>query len=184
MKALIVVDMQNDFMPDGALATPGADGLVFVINSLIEKFPLVVATKDWHLRSHMSFTERGGKWPVHCVQNTNGAEFVFGLNTEKFAEVFYKGTDSEIDSYSTFFDNEHQKQTGLDEFLKEKGVTEIYLAGLTTDYCILYSALDALELGYQVTVVIDACKAIEDQDKAILKMQEKGVNMVTASEVL
>jgi len=186
MKALIVIDMQNDFMPDGALGAPGADTLVFVINSLIEKFPMVVATKDWHPRDHISFVERGGPWPVHCVQSTNGAEFVFGLNTEKFAEVFYKGIDSEIDSYSAFFDNEHQKQTGLDAYLKEQGVTEVFLAGVTTEYCVLYSALDALELGYEVFLIKDACRPVQEEDgeKAILKMEEKGVKIITTSEVI
>jgi nicotinamidase/pyrazinamidase len=184
MKALIVVDMQNDFMPDGALGTKKADELIFLMNSLIDAFDLVVATKDWHPRNHMSFKERGGPWPVHCVQNTKGAEFVFGLKTEKFAEVFHKGTDPEIDSYSTFFDNEHQKQTGLDAFLKEKGVEEVVLAGLTTDYCVLYSALDAVELGYKVTVVIDVCRPIHDEAKAVKKMREKGVKIRELKEML
>ncbi|MDN3506661.1 MAG: isochorismatase family protein [Simkaniaceae bacterium] len=171
MKALLVVDMQNDFSPQ-------ASSLVFVVNAMMEKFPLVVASKDWHPRDHISFTERGGPWPVHCVKETKGAEFVFGLNTEKIAKVFYKGLDSEVENYSAF------DKTELDSFLKENEVTELFVAGVATDYCILHSALAAVEHGFDVAVIRDACKKLHEEEEAISKMQEKGVKIIKASEVL
>src|SRR6267154_2384479 len=147
MKALVIVDIQNDFMPGGALAVPSADEIIPMINALIPKFSFVVATKDWHPPDHVSFAANhpGRKigdvirvgdidqilWPVHCVRNTHGADFVSSLDTANFASIFYKGTDKNIDSYSAFFDNAHRKSTGLGDYLKSRGVNEIYLGGLT-----------------------------------------------------
>jgi nicotinamidase/pyrazinamidase len=176
MKALLVVDLQNDFMPKGALGVKKADEIVPLINKLMEKFPLVVASKDWHPKGHSSFaSSHPGKkigdvikiegapqvlWPVHCVQETPGSEFVSSLNQKPIARVFYKGTDPKIDGYSAFYDNARKKSTGLTDYLKQHKVTEVYIAGLTTDYCVVYSALDALEDGFEVVVIQDACRGI------------------------
>ncbi len=203
MKALIVVDMQNDFMPGGALPTKGADALVPVINGLMARFDVVLATKDWHPKDHYSFAInhpeykvgdviREGNieqilWPVHCVQHTKGAEFVKGLQADRFDQVFHKGVDRMIDSYSTFFDNAHLRETGLAEYLRKRGIKEIALVGVATDYCVLYSVLDALKLGFQVTVIADGCRAINlrpnDGEEAFEKMIEAGAELVTADEV-
>lgn len=203
MKALIVVDMQNDFMSWGSLPTPHAETLIPTINQLMEKFPLVLATKDWHPKAHVSFAEnhKGKKvgdtiqlgpieqilWPVHCVQDTEGAAFAPGLNTENFEKIFYKGTNLEVDSYSTFFDNAHLKETGLSTYLKKRKVKDLYFAGVATEYCVLFSVLDALELGFKATMIRDACRPInlspDDEKKAIEKMLQKGANVIIASEV-
>ena len=170
--ALLLVDIQNDFCPGGALAVPGGDLVVPVVNSLMELFPVVVATKDWHPPGHISFASRFARpvmttidtpygpqilWPDHCIRDTPGAEFHPDLAIAAVRHVVYKGCDPEIDSYSTFFDNARRQQTDLHRYLQETHVTGIYLCGLATDYCVLYSALDALELGYDVTVIEDAC---------------------------
>lgn len=198
MKALIVVDIENDFMPGGALGVPGADALIPVINALLPQFPLVVMVEDWHPHDHVSFAaSHPGKkvgdrikvkghdqvlWPVHCVRNTEGAKIVADLDKDKIASFFYKGTDKEIDSYSAFFDNARLKSTGLAEYLKSRNVDEIYLAGVATDYCILYSALDALDLGFRVHVIIDACRPInlqpQDEQRAIDKITAKGGHII------
>src|SRR5580700_3004969 len=164
MKALIIVDMQNDFMPEGALGVSSAHEIVPIINKLIVRFSLVVATQDWHPLDHVSFAsshanKKAGDivqvgeidqilWPMHCVRNTQGAELIPSLDKRSIASFFYKGTDKNIDSYSAFFDNARRKSTGLADYLKSRGVSEIYLAGLTTDYCVLYSAFDAIDLGF------------------------------------
>ncbi len=193
MRALCIVDVQNDFMPEGPLGVADAHAIVPIINRLIPAFPLVVATQDWHPANHVSFaanhpgkqlgdlipTDFGEQilWPVHCVQNTNGADLVSELNREKIASIFYKGTDPEIDSYSAFFDNARKRATGLAPFLKSKGVTQLYVVGLATDYCVLYSALDAIDLGFEVFVVADACRAVklraEDEQLAFAAIAAK-----------
>ena len=176
MKALILVDIQNDFLPGGALAVPDGDKVIPVANALQGVFPLVVATKDWHPAHHGSFAEShlGTKvfeqielnglpqtlWPVHCVQNTPGAELAAALNRERIAEVFPKGTDAGIDSYSGFFDNGHRKSTGLGEWLKAKGVTEVFVCGLATDYCVKFTALDAAQMGFKTHLVEDASRGV------------------------
>jgi nicotinamidase/pyrazinamidase len=200
MKALIIVDMQNDFMPQGALGVPHADALIPVINALIPKFPLVIASQDWHPLDHISFaSNHPGKkvgdlvdvegspqilWPVHCVCHTKGAEFVSTLHTQKIQAHFYKGTDPKIDSYSTFFDNAHHKSTGLADYLKERGVQELYFVGVATEFCVLYSTLDALQLGFTVTVILDGCRAIDAQAEraAIDVMRAKGVKISSSKE--
>jgi nicotinamidase/pyrazinamidase len=204
MNALIIVDVQKDFVPGGALAVPAGDAVVPVINRLQGRFDLVAATQDWHPANHGSFAvnhpgKRPGDvvdlngipqilWPVHCVQKTPGAEFVPELDTARFAEIFHKGTDPGIDSYSTFFDNGHRKATGLAEFLKSRGVTEVYLAGLTTDYCVKFSALDALGLGFKVSAIADACRAVNlkpgDSERAIKEMKKKGARIIQSHDLL
>jgi len=203
MKALIIVDMQNDFMPGGALGVPSADDLIPIINALISKFPLVVATQDWHPADHVSFAsnhpgKKSGEsmrvsdldqilWPVHCVRNTHGAELASSINKDNFASLFFKGTDKNIDSYSAFFDNARRKSTGLGDFLKSRGVNEVYLAGVATDYCVLYSAMDAVDLGFTVYVVVDACRAInlnpKDEQHSFEAMAAKGVKVVMSNEL-
>ena len=204
MKALILVDLQNDFCPGGALPVKEGDKVIPMINDLQTKFDLVVATQDWHPPGHLSFaSNHPGKsvgdsidlkglpqvlWPDHCVQGSKGAEFVSTFNRERIERVFQKGTDKWIDSYSAFFDNAHRKATGLGDFLKSKGVDEVYLAGLATDYCVKFSALDAAELGFQTNVVEDACRGIElkpgDVKEAIQEMKKAGVKMIHSQDVL
>ncbi len=184
MNALILVDIQNDFCPGGALAVADGDQIVPVVNKLQRLFPLVVATKDWHTANHSSFAI----WPPHCVQESFGAEFVESLNTKRIARVFLKGADREIDSYSGFFDNEHLRATGLGDYLKEQGVTEVTIAGLATDYCVKFTALDAVQLGFKTSVVIDATRGVEvsagDTARAIEEMKNAGVSIIQSEEVL
>ena len=195
MKALILVDLQYDFMPGGALAVPHGDAVVPVANALLPRFELVVATRDWHPPDHGSFASQhpgmkpGEKilldgveqvlWPDHCVQNTHGAELHADLDLSKIHHTVFKGSDPQVDSYSAFFDNARKRSTGLESFLREKGVDEAVLMGLATDYCVLFSALDAAELGFQTSVIQDGCRGIDlhpgDVDAAWRKMREAGV---------
>ncbi|MCH9627029.1 MAG: Nicotinamidase [Chlamydiales bacterium] len=172
MKALLIVDVQNDFLPGGALAVPHGDEVIPFINALLDRFDLIVATKDWHPEEHMSFTH----WPVHCVQDTRGAEWPSQLAAHKITQVFYKGSDPGIDSYSAFYDNEQKHETGLASYLKERGVDELYVVGLATDYCVKYTVLDALKLGFKVTVLEEGCRAIGDRVKALNEMQHAGAH--------
>jgi nicotinamidase/pyrazinamidase len=203
MNALIIVDVQNDFVPGGALAVSEGDRVVPVCNSLTKSFELVVATQDWHPRDHGSFAANhsGHKmgdvidlnglpqvlWPVHCVQNTRGAEFVAGLDISRFARVFQKGTDPGIDSYSGFFDNDHRRATGLGEYLKARKVSHVYVCGLATDYCVKFTALDARSLGFNVTLIQDACRGVNlkpgDVDAAIEHMRKSGVEISDSQAV-
>ncbi len=195
MNALVIVDVQNDFCPGGALPVPEGDRVVEVINRLQPRFDLVVATQDWHPADHGSFAanhpgRRPGQqielagllqvlWPVHCVQNTPGAEFHPGLERRGIARVFRKGADPSVDSYSGFFDNGHRVSTGLGEYLKGRDVTEVYVCGLATDYCVKATALDALGLGFKTYLVEDACRGVElcegDVRRAIDEMRTQGV---------
>jgi nicotinamidase/pyrazinamidase len=204
MNALVLVDLQNDFLPGGALAVPKADEVIPVANRLAAKFPLVVATQDWHPANHGSFAAQhpgrspgeivqlGGLpqvlWPVHCVQHSTGADFAPALDTKLITRVFPKGTDAEIDSYSGFFDNGHKKATGLGDYLRSRGATEIFVLGLATDYCVKATALDARELGFPTTLVIDGCRGVElkpgDVGRAVEEMRRAGVRVVESSEVL
>ncbi|MCK5707833.1 MAG: bifunctional nicotinamidase/pyrazinamidase [Candidatus Aureabacteria bacterium] len=203
MKALIIVDLQNDFCPGGALPVKEGNEIVKTINDLMNDFDLVVATQDWHPKDHLSFASNHGKnvgeiiqldglsqilWPDHCVQNTTGAEFVQNLQIDKICKVFQKGTDKNIDSYSGFFDNRHFNTTGLDSYLKEKNVDELFITGLATDYCVKFTALDAIGLGLKANLIIDACKGVElnvgDIDKAVQEMRSKGINIISSDDVL
>jgi nicotinamidase/pyrazinamidase len=185
MDALILVDIQNDFCPGGSLAVREGDRIVPVVNELQKRFDLVVATKDWHPPGHSSFESL---WPPHCVQNTAGAEFVAGLDTSRIAHTFLKGTDPAVDSYSGFFDNEHKLSTGLGDWLRAQGVTRVTIAGLATDYCVKFTALDALRLGFETTVVADACRGVEvkegDTERAVEEMRAAGARIVESRELL
>jgi len=203
-RALIMVDLQNDFCPGGSLAVPDGDAVIAKANLLQESFDLVIATQDWHPADHMSFaTNHPGHntgevlmidnfpqilWPAHCVQNTNGAEFHPGLNTKKIKKIFHKGVDKSIDSYSTFFDNEHLRSTGLEDYLRSEKVKEVYLMGLATDYCVKYSVLDALHLKFDVYVIVDACRGIDlkpgDIQHSIEEMRLAGAHIIKSQDVL
>jgi nicotinamidase/pyrazinamidase len=201
--ALILVDLQNDFVPGGALAVPQGDEVIPVADELQEKFDLVLATKDWHPPDHGSFAENhAGKkpgdrivldgieqilWPVHCVQNTYGAEFVPLFDRSRIAHIFHKGTERNIDSYSTFFDNAHRRHTGLAHYLEKREVRQVYLMGLALDYCVKYSALDALQLGFKTYVIIDGCRGIDlesgDIDRALNEIKQSGAVLVKSSDL-
>jgi nicotinamidase/pyrazinamidase len=203
MTALILVDIQNDFMPGGALPIEKGDQILPIIDDLLEyPFDAIVATQDWHPKDHKSFAEQHGKepgecvivgkmsqilWPTHCIQGTRGAAFAPGWQAQKVGHVFHKGVEKDIDSYSTFYDNGHLRSTGLGEFLRNRNITDIYIAGLATDYCVKYSALDANKEGFNVFVIIDACKAVnlysDDEEGAIQVMKKAGVHMITSKEI-
>ncbi len=176
-EALIVIDLQNDFCPGGALAVTGGDEIIARINALMAEFSCVVLTQDWHSETHASFAANhpgsapfsltqmsyGPQvlWPTHCVQGTNGAEFHPNLRTDPAQLVIRKGFRAGIDSYSAFFENDKTTATGLHGYLQDRGARKLTLVGLATDYCVAYSALDAAKLGYHVTVLEGACRAID-----------------------
>ncbi|MBA3815857.1 MAG: bifunctional nicotinamidase/pyrazinamidase [Parachlamydiaceae bacterium] len=198
MTALLLVDIQIDFLPSGALAVKDSDQIIPVVNRLMDQsFDFIIASQDWHPKNHSSFALTHLKqpgdlilwhgleqilWPVHCVQQTSGAELSPSLNSIKINKIFYKGTDQNIDSYSAFYDNEHRKSTGLVEFLKEKEVHDIYITGLATDYCVKYTVIDALKLGFNVFVIEDGCKGVNlhpnDTKDALYDMQEAGAKII------
>jgi nicotinamidase/pyrazinamidase len=184
--ALILVDIQNDFCPGGALAVNEGDLIVPVVNRLIPRFPLVISTQDWHPASHISFKARGGPWPPHCVQGTPGAELHPDLKTDTIAHYFRKASSPDKDDYSEFAGNDEHGRS-LDEVLKGYGVEKIYVVGLATDYCVLETVLDGLKLGYEVYAVTDAMRAVnvepDDGEKALYKMASSGAHLVT-SEVI
>lgn len=195
--ALILVDIQNDFLPGGALAVPGGDEIVPLANKLMDEFKIIVATQDWHPPNHGSFAvNHPGKsvfemidlhglnqtlWPVHCVQGTPGAEFAVELDAARITRVFQKGTRPEVDSYSGFHDNGHRHSTGMAEWLKSQGVTDVVICGLATDYCVKFTALDALSEGFGVVLPTAACRGVNlnpgDVDAALAEMVKLGVKM-------
>lgn len=195
-KALIVIDVQNDFCPGGLLAVTGGDQIVPRINALLGNYAVRVLTQDWHPADHMSFAANhpGAEafsmiempygpqvlWPVHCVQGSKGAAFHASLVTDPADLVIRKGFRAAIDSYSAFFENDHVTPTGLDGYLRTRGVTDVTLVGLATDFCVAYSALDAARLGYGVTVLEGACRAIDlngSLANARALMQAAGVSL-------
>jgi len=203
MQALLLVDIQNDFLPGGALEVPRGDEVVPVANALIPHFDLVLASQDWHPADHGSFAanhpwRKPGQvidlhgleqilWPIHCVQGSFGAEFANGLHTDAVERIFRKGTDPAIDSYSAFFDNGHRKSTGLAGYLREQGVDTVYLLGLAQDYCVKYTVLDALREGFTTYLVADGTRPVElqpgDGEKALAEMRKAGAQIVTSNEI-
>jgi nicotinamidase/pyrazinamidase len=185
--ALLVIDVQNDFCPGGALAVPQGDEVVGPINELMEAFAHVILTQDWHPAGHASFasTYPGKKpydvvrldygdqvlWPDHCVPGTRGADFHPSLRTERATLILRKGWNPKIDSYSAFFENDRKTATGLEGYLKARGIRRLFLAGLATDFCVAYSALDAVRLGFEVVVLLEACRGI-DLDGSMSRMLE------------
>lgn len=202
MKALLVIDIQHDFLPGGSLAVPGGDAIIPLINQLQPLFEVVVATQDWHPSDHKSFaSQHAGRnefdtiellgmpqvlWPDHCVQGTRGADFPDSLNMNKVEAIFRKGMDPEIDSYSGFFDNGHLKSTALADYLKGKNVTEVYLAGLAADFCVYFSAKDALELGFKTFFIEDATRSINQEGFELAKedLRQKGASIVQSTDLL
>ncbi len=197
MKTLIIVDAQIDFMPGGALEVKNGDRIIPVINDILPHFELVIATQDWHPANHKSFAvNHPGKnefeviklngleqklWPPHCVQGTKGAEFHPALETNPVEAIFRKGMDSEIDSYSGFYDNGRKKSTGLSGYLKQKGAGDLYFCGLAADICVYFSLLDALKEGFNATLIEDAAvpllpKEFESIRKDIIKKGGKIIN--------
>ncbi|MDQ4140851.1 MAG: bifunctional nicotinamidase/pyrazinamidase, partial [Bacteroidota bacterium] len=176
MKALLLIDIQNDFLPGGALAVPEGDQIIPVVNQLLPHFDLVVATQDWHPSQHKSFASQHTNhqvfqtidlngleqvlWPDHCVQGTPGADFSGALEPNRIEAIFRKGTDPEIDSYSGFYDNGHRKSTGLADYLRGKQVRQVFVAGLAADYCVYFSIKDALEAGFKTYLIEDATRPI------------------------
>jgi nicotinamidase/pyrazinamidase len=203
MRALILVDLQYDFMPGGALAVARGDEAVAVANRVLPHFATVVATQDWHPRDHKSFAannpgtevgqviELAGQpqvmWPVHCVQDTRGAELHASLERPRITEVFQKGTDPAIDSYSGFFDNGKRKATGLADWLRARWIEQVYVMGLATDYCVKFTALDARALGFDVKLIEDGCHAVDrrpgDGDRAIAELRGAGCAIVESGSI-
>lgn len=198
MKALILVDIQYDFIPGGALAVTDGDKVVSVANEWMPKFEHVIATQDWHPAGHQSFaSEHAGKnpgdlidlhglpqilWPDHCVQGSHGAEFVEELEFPPNLEVFQKGTNPEIDSYSGFWDNGRRANTGLGDYLKKLGITQVWVMGLATDYCVKFTVLDAVSEGFETFVIRDGCRGVNlsagDDQKAFEEMERAGATLV------
>ena len=203
-RALVLVDLQNDFCAGGALAVPDGDAVVPIANLLSPRFRLVVATQDSHPPNHLSFASQhpGTKvydqidldglpqvlWPDHCVVGTHGAALHPALVRAPIRRVVPKGTDPRIDSYSGFFDNGHRKQTELDAYLKSEGVRAVVVMGLATDYCVKWTALDAVALGYEVTLVVDGCRGVglgeHDVRDALREMAERGVSLSDSARIM
>jgi len=207
-KALILVDIQNDFLPGGALAVPHGDEVIEVVNRLMQLkglvFDLVIATQDWHPANHQSFAIQHPEkvpgdvivlngisqilWPVHCLQNHWGAELASKLNCSWIDRVFRKGSDFQIDSYSGFFDQGKLKSTGLSEYLKSEGVTEVTILGLATDYCVKYTAIDALSEGFMTQVIEDGVRAVnlqpEDGVRSLAEMRALGIEVIPSTQLL
>jgi nicotinamidase/pyrazinamidase len=202
MKALLLIDIQNDFLPGGRLAVPEGDAIIQLVNDLQPQFELVVATQDWHPAGHQSFaSSHAGRtqfeeidlhglsqvlWPDHCTQASDGAALAPALQSERIEAIFRKGMNPEIDSYSAFFDNGHRKSTGLADYLRGRGVTEVYLAGLAADYCVYFSAKDALAEGFAATIIEDATRAISAAgwEQAKADLQQLGGRLMPSSALL
>jgi nicotinamidase/pyrazinamidase len=203
MRALLLVDLQHDFCPGGALAVARGHETIPVANRLLQYFSIVVATQDWHPADHQSFAPQhpGRKpgdmielnglpqvlWPPHCVQGTTGAALHADLDREKITEVFPKGTDRGVDSYSGFFDNGHRRSTGLADWLRARWITRVYVMGLATDYCVKATTLDARELGFDAWVIEDGCRSVElqpgDGDRALAAMRAAGATIVESGSI-
>ncbi len=202
-KALILVDIQNDFIPGGALEVKNGDEVIEIANRAMKHFNNVIATQDWHPNDHKSFaSQHDGKnigefidlngvsqilWPDHCVINTKGSEFAPGLNTFSITKIIKKGLDKEVDSYSGFFDNAQGHATGLEDYLKSQDLDDLYIIGLATDYCVKYTALDARKLGFKTSIIIEGVRGVEmnpgDCDAAIEEMKKAGVNIVSIEDI-
>lgn len=202
-RALVLVDVQNDFCPGGALAVAKGDEVVEVANRMQRHFEVVVATQDWHPREHGSFAaNHEGKepyqvidldglpqvlWPVHCVQGTTGADLHAGLERMRIAKVFHKGADPTVDSYSGFHDNGRRHSTGMGEWLKAHGVDTVFVMGLATDYCVKFTALDAQQDGFHTYLVVDGCRGVElkpgDSDAAVEAMRGAGVVVLDSGDI-
>lgn len=204
MDALVLIDLQYDFMPGGALSVADGDVVVPVANRAMSEFDLIVATQDWHPSNHTSFAANhpgmsvGDRidldgvpqilWPVHCVQGTRGARLHQDLDDSQIAQVVRKGMNPAVDSYSGFFDNSRRVATDLDPILRRHGATHLFVMGLATDYCVLATVLDARSLGYEVTLMLDGCRGVElkpgDIESAIKRMSEAGARIGTSQSAV
>ena len=203
-KALLIVDLQNDFIPGGALAVNRGDEVIEIANRAMKYFDHAVATQDWHPADHGSFaSQHKGKspgelielngltqvlWPDHCVTESNGAAFAPGLDISKITKTIRKGLDREVDSYSGFFDNARRNDTGLNGYLRAAEITDLYIIGLATDYCVKYTALDAIKLGYNTSLIIEGVRGVElntgDCEAAVEEMKIAGVNVVSIEALI
>lgn len=202
MKALVIIDVQNDFMPGGSLEVPDGDLIVPVINRIQGKFNLVVITQDWHPQNHVSFASNHPEkrpfskidlhgddqilWPDHCVQGTKGASFHPDLETDAVSAVFRKGMNPLVDSYSGFYDNMYQISTGLSGYLKEKKITELYFCGLAADICVCYTVIDALNEGFSSTLIEDASRPLNKKTFAFIKedLIKRGARIINSEEII
>lgn len=202
MKALIIIDIQNDFTSGGNLAVPNGEDIIETVNKLQDQFDLVVATQDWHPVTHKSFAvNHNGKnpfdkimlhdleqvlWPDHCVQGTSGAELNSRLKANKIETIFRKGMNPEIDSYSGFYDNGHKKSTGLAGYLRERKISSVYVCGLAGDYCVYYTAKDAIKEGFETFVIEDATRSINDSDfrNAMIDIQKLSGQIIRSKDIV
>jgi nicotinamidase/pyrazinamidase len=203
-RVLIVVDVQNDFCPGGALQIKDGDSIIPLINRIMDRFDLVVATQDWHPQNQVSFASNNpGKniydqinisgiaqtlWPDHCIQGTKGAEFHDDLDLSKFCLILRKGMNPLVDSYSAFIENDRNTETGLAGYLKALKVREIFICGLATDYCVYYSAMDSLRYGFRCNVIIDATRGVDLPEGSIgavvSEMKDKGISVISSDDLL
>ena len=178
-RALIIVDLQNDFCPNGALPVKDSDKIIPVINNIVRCFDVVVASKDWHPQE----TEHFRKWPVHCVQNSFGSEFHNALETDKIEKIFYTGTSAKDDGYSAF----EATNEDLTTYLKEKSVNKLYVCGLALDYCVKETAMEAVNNGFETFIILDATKPVEEDqnqtDKLIKNLKNHGINFIYSKEI-
>lgn len=197
-EALLIIDVQNDFLPGGALETENGKSIIKEINEIQNKFTHIIATQDWHPRDHKSFASNNTNskagdvidlngveqilWPNHCIENTKGSEFAKELNTTNITKIIKKGNNKEVDSYSGFYENDKKTKTQLDNYLKSMNINSLYVCGIATDYCVKYTVLDALNLGYKVHLLTDSCSAVNlsdnDSDTAILEMKNNGAKIL------
>jgi len=196
MKVLVIIDVQNDFLINGSLEVPDGNDVIEPINEIIKNYALVVATKDWHPLDHVSFASnhQGKKigdvvkvnnldqilWPVHCVQESKGSDFPTTLNIKAINKIIYKGTNSQIDSYSGFHDNGKIRSTGLSDYLKAKNITSIDYVGLVTEYCVKFTVFDSIKEGFRSRVILKGIKGInlEESNKALKEMRSKGIDLL------
>lgn len=195
--SLLIIDVQNDFCPNGMLAVNEGDKVIAIINKLMEQFKSIVSTQDWHPVNHISFASRHNKnigdkifingynqvlWPDHCVQGTQGAQLHPQLNLNPINMILRKGNNLDLDSYSAFFENDKKSSTGLEGYLRKLNIVNVYIAGLATDYCVYYSAVDANDLGFRTFVILDATKGVDipknSIQKAISDMKKKGIKII------
>lgn len=196
MKALIIIDVQNDFLVNGSLEVPNGNDVIEPINSIMKNYALVVATKDWHPFNHVSFASNHPDkkigdiikvdnhdqilWPDHCIQESKGSDFPETLNSKIIKKIIYKGINSQIDSYSGFHDNGKIRSTGLSDFLKTNNVTSVDYVGLATEYCVKFTVLDSIEEGFKTRVIVKGIKGInlEESNKALNEMRLKGIDLL------
>lgn len=198
--ALLLIDLQNDFLPGGALAVPRGDEVIPVANRVSRHFEQVVATVDWHPSNHVSFADNHDDavvgqtirigdteqvvWPRHCIQGSWGATLSAELVVDRIGHQIHKGSDPDVDSYSGFFDNQRRRGTGLHEHLRSRGIGQLFILGLATDYCVLHTVLDALELGYEVLLLRDGCRGVDlqrgDCERAEQRMSQAGAKLITS----